>query len=291
MAAEGPGTADPRRARPLLRSLLHPVRLLLTALAFVVFGAGGIGFGILVTPRLALSRAPERERRRRARAVIRRWFGFFVRFITALGLTRIVVRNPEALSRPGAILCANHPSLIDVVCLLSVVPEATTVVKSSLLRNWFTRWPIRAAGYVPNDAGPDALPMLEAELGGGSVFIIFPEGTRTPSVVTEIPKLHRGSAQLALHTRRPITPVRISANPRWLTKDCAWWRLPERPMTLTFEALPEIPVEPYLDLYNQSPRKAAMRYTEALGRALFDAAPESAAAREAGPAERTVQPH
>jgi len=35
-------------------------------------------------------------------------------------------------------------------------------------------------------------------------------------------EMHRGTAQLALHANRPITPVRISAHPRWLTKDAVW---------------------------------------------------------------------
>ena len=105
----------------------------------------------------------------------------------------------------------------------------------------------------------------------GTAFVIFPEGTRTPSEFPEgeMPRLHRGAAQLALHTGRSITPVRISASPRWLTKDHGWWHLPEKPMTLTFEALPEIPAAPYLDLYNSTPRLAARRFTLALGRELF----------------------
>ena len=113
------------------------------------------------------------------------------------------------------------------MCLLSIVPEATTIVKASLLKNWFTRAPILGAGYIPNDAGPEALGLLEAELSRGVSFVIFPEGTRTPIRLSEMPKMHRGTAQLALHANRPITPVRITAHPRWLTKDVVWWHLPQ----------------------------------------------------------------
>lgn len=59
------------------------------------------------------------------------------------------------------------------MCLLSIVPEATTIVKASLLKNWFTRAPILGAGYIPNDAGPEALVLLEAELSRGVSFVIF----------------------------------------------------------------------------------------------------------------------
>jgi len=58
------------------------------------------------------------------------------------------------------------------------------------------------AGYIPNDAGPEALGLLEAELSRGVSFVIFPEGTRTPIQLSEIPKMHRGTAP-ALTTRQP----------------------------------------------------------------------------------------
>lgn len=72
-----------------------------------------------------------------------------------------------------------------------------------------------------------------------------------------------------LAANRPITPVRISAHPRWLTKDAVWWRLPQEPMVLTFEALPEIDVQTFQKTYNQSFRRAAVELTNTVGRALF----------------------
>ncbi len=82
--------------------------------------------------------------------------------------------------------------------------------------------------------------------------MIFPEGTRTPRDLKagEAPRLHRGVAVLALETKTPLTPVSITAEPRWLTKEVSWWHLPERPMTLTVEALPSLSVEPHLNRYN-----------------------------------------
>lgn len=214
----------PSAARALL-----PFRLAFTAFAFALFGLGGIVFGFFLTPWLKMAGGTPEEKKSLARRVVKRWFGLFVSVITSLGLVRIEVKNPEAFQKKGAILAANHPSLIDIVCLLSIVPEATTIVKASLLKNWFTRAPILGAGYIPNDAGPEALGLLEAELSRGVSFVIFPEGTRTPIRLSEMPKMHRGTAQLALHANRPITPVRISAHPRWLTKDAVWWRLPQEP--------------------------------------------------------------
>ena len=117
------------------RRALLPFRLAFTAFAFALFGLGGIVFGFFLTPWLKMAGGTPEEKKSLARRVVKRWFGLFVSVITSLGLVRIEVKNPEAFQKKGAILAANHPSLIDIVCLLSIVPEATTIVKASLLKN------------------------------------------------------------------------------------------------------------------------------------------------------------
>ena len=111
------------------RRALLPFRLAFTAFAFALFGLGGIVFGFFLTPWLKMAGGTPEEKKSLARRVVKRWFGLFVSVVTSLGLVRIEVKNPEAFQKKGAILAANHPSLIDIVCLLSIVPEATTIVK------------------------------------------------------------------------------------------------------------------------------------------------------------------
>ena len=255
----------------LRKRLLKPFRFIGTAIAFGLFGMSGMLFRFGITPWLNLTEKDEETRIRIARHVVWRWFRLFVGIIREAGLVRVEVKNAERLNRPGLIVAANHPSLIDVVCLISLIPEATTIVKAALLQNWFTAPPIRAAGYATNDLGPEALKLLEADLRRGAVFVVFPEGTRTPVNLPpgERPRMHRGAAALALHAKRPITPVRITANPRWLTKDRGWWHMPDDPMTLTFEVLEDIPVDDLLPLYNERPSIGARRLNKRLAAALF----------------------
>lgn len=257
--------------RPILRRLFKPFRYAGTAIAFGFFGASGMLFRFGITPWLNLTEKDEEKRIRIARRIVWRWFRLFVAGIRDAGLVRVEVRHAERLSRPGLIVAANHPSLIDVVCLISLIPEATTIVKASLAKNWFTAPPIRAAGYATNDLGPEALGRLEADLKRGAVFVVFPEGTRTPVDLPPgvVPRMHRGAAALALHTGRPVTPVRISAAPRWLTKDRGWWHMPDEPMTLTFEVLEDIPVDDLRPLYNERPSIGARRLNKRLAAALF----------------------
>ena len=63
------------------------------------------------------------------------------------------IEGGERLQRDGLLVLANHPTLIDVVCLISLLPNADCVVKRAVARNPFMRGPVRAAGYISNDDG------------------------------------------------------------------------------------------------------------------------------------------
>lgn len=254
--------------------LLAPLRLAGTGIAFAVFGLGGCLFRFGITPYLR-AKFPGAEhqalRTRLSRRVVQWWFERFVKSIALLQLVHVKFIGLERLSRPGLIIAANHPSLIDVVCLISALPNATTMVKAALLKNWFTAPPIAAADYAVNDEGALALSKIEKDLQDGAAFVIFPEGTRTPSSLppNEAPRMHRGAAAVALTLGRPITPVRIAASPRWLTKDRAWWRLPPKPMTLVFEVLEDLDSADLRPLYNVKPSRAARILNARLAQALF----------------------
>lgn len=269
------------------RRLLAPFRLAGTALAFSIFGLGGCLFRFVLTPFLNCRfPGPENraERVRRSRRAVQWWFENFVRIIDRLDLVHAKFVGLERLRRPGLIIAASHPSLVDVVCLVSALPNATTMVKAALLKNWFTAPPIAAADYAVNNEGPASFAKIEKDLNDGAVFVIFPEGTRTPADLApgETPRMHRGAAALALELQRPITPVRITASPRWLTKERAWWRLPPAGMTLALEVLDDIDSSDLLPLYNEKPSRAARLMNARLAEALF-AAPPCAAADDKAP--------
>ena len=70
-----------------------------------------------------------------------------------LGILTYRVEGAERLRKPGRLIVANHPTLLDVVLLVSQMPEVDCIVKSGLWRNPFLRWPVSWAGYLPNAAG------------------------------------------------------------------------------------------------------------------------------------------
>jgi 1-acyl-sn-glycerol-3-phosphate acyltransferase len=196
-----------------------------TAFAFAFIFAGGCFLAVTVLTALA---AMPGHRREWTQAVIRAIFRIYIAMLRALSLLRIEFEGRARLSRcHGTVIVANHPSLLDVVILMSVVPNAQCIVKSELWNNRYLGVLVRRAGYIRNDLAPDALiAECRAALDRGANIIVFPEGTRSEPGAT--PRFHRGFANIATLTGAAIQPVVITCTPRTLCKGEPWWAVPAR---------------------------------------------------------------
>lgn len=211
-------------------------RLVGTGLGFALFGLGGLLLRVLVFPAqrwVAPQGAPRRQTL--ARATIGLAFRLFVRVLSRLGVLHYEILGAERLGRPGQLVLANHPSLLDVVLLLGVpsMKHAGCIVKESLWHNVFTRGPVRAAGYISNDASLATLDDAVAQLRSGQSLLIFPEGTRTTP--GQLPVFHRGACAIALRGAAVLTPVHIRVTPTSLTKNEPWYRIPAQKVCFHIE--------------------------------------------------------
>lgn len=248
------------RAAPASRGRLEAAyRVAATGFCFAFFGTGGLLLRLLVFPLVSLFiRQPER-RTLVSRRLIHHTWRFFVWLMRAVGVITVEVRGLERLQRRGLLVLPNHPTLIDVVILVSLMPDVSCVVKSSLLANPFTRGPVRAARYVCNDAGMALIGDGLAALAEGNSLIIFPEGTRTPQ--GEAIKLLRGAANVAVRARVDVTPVVIRCEPLMLGKGQKWYDVPPRPGHFTIEVREDVAIERFLEGAASEPL-AARRLTQ-----------------------------
>lgn len=212
----------------LLGRIDYAWRLLGTGLSFSLFGIGGLVLSAAVlAPLNVVVHSPSR-RRRIAQQLIARGFRLFLWFLQFMGVMRMEIRGGDILAAErGAVVIANHPTLIDVILLVAHTRAALCVVKGDILRNPFMRGVVGAAGYIPNDADPEALIRDCADaLKDGNNVIMFPEGSRTGIGVPRT--LQRGVANISLRTGAPIRIVTVSCEPRTLYKGQKWYDIPPR---------------------------------------------------------------
>ena len=210
------------------------VRRILTGISFLIFGLGSLDLAFVVLPLIIVCSTNSDIRRKRIQAIISWHFQLFIKLIQWLGLMKLNSRDIEKLqSDNGVIIIANHPTLIDVVVIISLLKKVDCVVKDGLNQNIFLRGVVRAAGYI-NNSDPEALLTgCEDSLRKGRNLIIFPEGTR--SVSGKPLKFQRGVAHIALKAECKIRPIYLQCSPGTLSKNQNWYDVPERPFIFSFD--------------------------------------------------------
>ena len=226
------------REHPLARAhrrLVRGLRVLGTGASFVAFGLGGLLLAFAVFPVIRLTTRDPRLRADRAQYCVHLAFRFHVQVMRVCGVMRLTVRGGERLHEPGGqLIVANHPTLIDVVLIGSLLPQLDCLVKTSAWRNPFMRGAVRAAGYVPNDLGEEVVEECARRLAEGRSLLLFPEGTRSMKD-GRLGPFHRGAAHVALRSQRPLRPLLIRCEPRFLTRGQHWYDVADRPMGFTIE--------------------------------------------------------
>ncbi|MEL1264371.1 lysophospholipid acyltransferase family protein [Pseudoxanthomonas putridarboris] len=220
-------------------------RVIGTGISFATFGVGGLFLRMFVIPPMQWFIRDDQRRQRCVRRVVQCSFAAFVELMRRLGVITCEIRGRERLQRDGLLILANHPTLIDVVLLVSLLPNADCVVKSAVARNPFMRGPVRAAGYVANDDGAGLVEDCIRAVRAGGSLVIFPEGTRTRT--GEPIKLQRGAANIAVRGRLDITPVRITCAPPTLRKGEKWYRVPPTRAHLVIDVQEDLPIAPFLN--------------------------------------------
>ena len=235
-------------------------RLVATGCCFALFGLGGFSLAAVVFP--VLRAVPGGVPLHRVRWMVHKSFGAFLWFMEAVGIMRMEVVGAERLENcRGALVLANHPTLIDVVAMISLMPKASCVVKQALWKNPFLGGVVRAAGYVSNSDPDNLIDDCVRTLRDGEPLLIFPEGTRTQP---DAPlSFQRGAAYIALRSGVPVLPVLIDCNPSTLTKREKWYQIPRRPFHLRIEVLAPVDITQWVGAA-QVPAIAARRLTQSL---------------------------
>lgn len=215
-------------------------RVLGTGYCFCFLFVGGFILSLTALPLTRLIGCTPAEKDVRARRLIHHSFRFYLWQMQALGLMTLAVHGKDNLQfAQGRLVIANHPSLLDVVILISLMPDCDCVVKADL-RHSLVRGVIRAAGYTDNRDGDTMLNRCRTTLAQNQPLIVFPEGTRSTPGQPLV--FQRGSANIAVRCQADILPVLITCDPPTLLKGEPWYKIPREKPQFSVVILPPIAV-------------------------------------------------
>jgi 1-acyl-sn-glycerol-3-phosphate acyltransferase len=202
-------------------------RLFATVLSFTVFGFGGLIMGLLLFPLLFVFTRDRERRTLRARRLIGRAFGGFWGMMNVLGILDYEIQGRSRIEDGhNRLIVANHPTLIDVVILISLFPLANCVIKEAVSQNIFMRSVVRAAEYLSNSEPEQLLESCVTYLKSGGSLMLFPEGTRTTQ--GQNIDFKPGAATVAARAGVEVLPVAIKCDPLFLSKEHLWHHVPQR---------------------------------------------------------------
>lgn len=217
-------------------------RLFATGLSFLIFGIGSLINALIALPVAHFLPGTRQQKIDRVRAVVHYTFRYFVWQMRVFGCIRVEVEGRQRLmSSRGELVIANHPSLIDVVILISCIPNACCVVKQALWHNPILGGVVRWSGYISNSDPEALMQQCREALDKGCSIIVFPEGTRTRD--SKALKFQRGAANIAVRCKADILPVTIFADPPTLRKGEPWYSIPPRPSVFRVKVLELMPVD------------------------------------------------
>lgn len=208
-------------------------RMLATGLCFLCFMTGGLLLTVFIFPILRILPLGKYRKTSWGLALMQRCFAFFMNIMQWLGpIEAFNVSGLEPLEGRGPFLfIANHPALIDVVAILSVLPKCNCIVKNALFNHFFLGGVLRMAQYIPNRNAPELMALCQKSVAAGRSLMIFPEGTRSP--LGGLQRFNRGAAQIALRCEIPIVPIVVNCEPATLMKGQPWYDIPHKPVTFS----------------------------------------------------------
>ena len=181
-------------------------------------------------------------RQRIGRRAIHYGFRAYLGILNFFRLLSLRIEGKEKLLSPHrSVIAPNHPSLIDAVILLSLVPDCGCILKADLLRHPLFGAGARLAGYISNESTHQMIKAAVKDLNDGNPILMFPEGTRTES--PPIRPLKLSPFAIAKKAGVPIRAVVIRCPRGFLSKGNTFNPPNEVPVKITVTAGPALLIE------------------------------------------------
>jgi len=222
-----------RTERLVVRSWPQPLAWLVLQLLLVCLGVMSVVWNLVALVLYPL--LPRATGLRIGRAGISRGYRMFWAVARASGLLHMDADALKPLAQErGLVIVANHPSLLDALMLVAVLPRSACVMKGSLMSNPLLGPGARLARYIRNNSPHQLMHLAIGDLKAGGQLVMFPEGTRTTRA--PLNPFQGGFALIARRAGVPVQTVFIDTDSPYLGKGWPLWKLP--PVPIVFSVRP-----------------------------------------------------
>ena len=169
-------------------------------------------------------------------------FRGFLFMLKASGIFKFDLSALDALREERSLIIApNHPSLLDVVLVVSRLPNVVCITKAEIWDNLLLGAGARLAAYIRNDSPFGMVRLAAAAVRAGRQLLVFPEGTRTRR--EPVNHFKGGFALIAKTARVPVQTVFLETNSPFLSKGWPLFKKPAFPLIYRARLGPRFEVE------------------------------------------------
>ncbi|DAA88378.1 TPA: hypothetical protein CPT87_04800 [Candidatus Gastranaerophilales bacterium HUM_5] len=211
------------------------IRSILAVFCFFIFGIGAVILNFLLFPFI-------KNNKELCSDIIHNTWRFFVNLMMFLKLFRLDVKNLEKIE--NKVIVSTHPSFIDIVILIALIPRSTCFVKKELAHNPILKNLVTSI-FITNEVELDELKSESKKmLDRGFNVIIFPSGIRHRR--DEFPKIRKGASLVALNAGKNIVPVKMFSDRDFLFINQPFYAVSDRCVNFEIEQMREINIADFI---------------------------------------------
>lgn len=211
------------------------IRSILAVFCFFIFGIGAVILNFLLFPFI-------KNNKELCSDIIHNTWRFFVNLMMFLKLFRLDVKNLEKIE--NKVIVSTHPSFIDIVILIALIPRSTCFVKKELAHNPILKNLVTSI-FITNEVELDELKSESKKmLDRGFNVIIFPSGIRHRR--DEFPKIRKGASLVALNAGKNIVPVKVFSDRDFLFINQPFYAVSDRCVNFEIEQMREINIADFI---------------------------------------------
>lgn len=239
-------------------------RSFLLILSFGIFGIGAVFFNFFIFPLLKYFFKGQKLYEKYSDIIQKTW-KFFVYFLIYTSQIRLDIKNLEEIkSIKNKIIVSTHPSFIDVVILIALIPRSTCFVKKELAQNPILNNLINSI-FITNAVDLGELKRETKIMSDmGFNIIIFPSGIRHRRF--EYPKIKKGASLIALNSGKNIVPIKMFTDEDFLFINQPFYEVGDKIVTYEIEKFDEININ---DFYNKSKIIMKREITKQIKKSLY----------------------
>ena len=211
------------------------IRSILAVFCFFIFGIGAVILNFLLFPFI-------KNNKELCSDIIHYTWKFFVNLMMWIKLFRLDIKKLGKIK--NKVIVSTHPSFIDIVILIALIPRSTCFVKKELAHNPILKNLVTSI-FITNEVELEELKSESKKmLDRGFNVIIFPSGIRHRR--DEFPKIRKGASLVALNAGKNIVPVRMFSDRDFLFINQPFYAVSDRCVNFEIEQMREINIADFI---------------------------------------------